>query len=156
MFQPSRISSEAPEVVCGPEVVPRPTSPEEIALSPRSANAQKHTSTSASTWQEGDDQSTDAGSRTLEQRELYQHDNEPPPQTSTIERKWRRRRIMVTAAMVAVAFLAGGGIGGGVGSSIASKKTRFVPNCSEEEFNLTPSADLQSQSRHRAQTQRKL
>ena len=108
----------------GPEVIPRPESPEQIALSPRTIEAQKHTSTSSAAWHEENE--TDAGSRTLEREELYQHDTPPP--ASLIEKKWRRRRIIITAVMVAVAFLVGGGIGGGVGSSIATSKAkaRFV------------------------------
>ena len=126
MFRPSRISSEAPEVIHGPEVIIRPASPEEIALSPRTAEALKHTSASTSSWQEREEQDTDAGSRTQEQSELYQRGDETPPQASLIEAKWRRRRLIVTAVMIAVAFLVGGGIGGGVGSAVASHKARFV------------------------------
>lgn len=121
MFSPSRISSEAPEVLHGPEVVPRPLSHEEIALSPIQADAPKDTSIAASSsWQDEHDTEY-AGSRALERRELYQQ----PPETSLIERKWRRRRIIVTGVMVAVAFIAGGGIGGGVGSSIAVNRMRY-------------------------------
>lgn len=120
-FKPSRISSEAPEVVQAPEPVYQASIHEDASRTSRTELQKDTLAASTSSWRD-DDQETELEILDA-RRHTYQF-----PQKSIDENKWRRRRLMVTAAAVVVAFLVGGGVGGGIGTAIATSRARYGNN----------------------------
>ena len=125
LFQPSRISSEAPEAVCLPQTahLSLSTQGEPLATAASAAQSYKDTATRSSvSWGE------------FVQEELTMEDLQKQKQqvssmvwNRTAQKdKWRRRRLLVKVVAVLVALLIGGGIGGGVGATIGKSLARYI------------------------------
>lgn len=145
--QPSRISSEAPEVVPSQPQPPQQTAPREDFSN----------GVPVSTYSEVDIKRSGGGSRHQKQVDTREtetrnyplsprvYDWEPTPVTPTprkldvceeepykaAERRIGRRRtfgLVTTVALVVVAFLLGGGIGGGVGGALLAQEKSKTPS----------------------------
>lgn len=117
-FQPSRKSSEAPEVVQLPDPVYQSSQFKDTLLSLHSAELQKGTTRSSSPWCDDDGEVTEVG--TLNRRvATYQSSRK-----NIVKKKWNSKRSFVTVVTVLFAFLVGGGTGGGVGATLMKNSAR--------------------------------
>jgi hypothetical protein len=126
-FSPSRISSEAPEVVPG-QPLPEPF----VYMTYEEARSKRASSEGSEDLKPWEVREKEKGKLVPTPQVVYDQVSESEVQISYQEKPTPRRRtfgLLTFMICVLVAFLIGGGIGGGVGGAIAANKKaklRFV------------------------------